>query len=125
MHGAIHRLCAYSAGSYGANGFVDEHLTIEWKRMFLICQDCRANFAMPIARTKRRNGAANGQREESDRLTVHVSEACVDVDSPVDAIDIPQLKSSIAPQATTRIRCVKYEIFVSLPRRGLTHRVHG
>ncbi len=38
-------LCAYCAGSFGAKGFVDKHLTIEWKSVLPICQDCRAFYS--------------------------------------------------------------------------------
>ena len=57
-------LCAYCAGSSGIEGFVDEHLTREWKSVLPGCPTCRADGALPIARTKRRNG---GAIQRSDR----------------------------------------------------------
>ncbi len=50
-------LCAYCAGSSGANGFVDDELTIDWKSVLHVCRQCRAKGALPLARIKRRNGA--------------------------------------------------------------------
>ena len=50
-------LGAYCAGSSREEGFVDEHLCIERKSMLLVCQPCRTKGALPIARSKRRNGA--------------------------------------------------------------------
>ncbi len=55
-------LCCYCAGSSGAKGSVDEVLTIEWKSVLPVCQQCRADGGLPLARTKKRNGASNGRR---------------------------------------------------------------
>jgi biotin synthase-like enzyme len=44
-------LCAYCAGSSGAKGFVEEHLTIEWKSVLPICKDCRADGASHASRS--------------------------------------------------------------------------
>jgi hypothetical protein len=55
---------AYCAGSSGAKEFVDDNLSIEWKSVLPICQDYRANGALPLAWTKRRNGAINGHRAQ-------------------------------------------------------------
>ena len=65
-------LCCYCAGLSGAKGYVDEVLTIEWKSVLPVCHQCRANGALPLARTKRRNGASNGRRAERARLTTQV-----------------------------------------------------
>ena len=101
-------LCAYCAGSSGAKGFVDEHLTIEWKSVLPICQDCRAHGAIPLARTKRRNGATHAQRAQRDRLTAEVLEAprlaFLDVVTPVEVTDIPPTPTSTAPRTTKRGR---------------------
>jgi hypothetical protein len=51
-------LWAYCAGLSGTKGFVDERLTREWKSVLPVCPTCRADGALPIARTKRRNGDA-------------------------------------------------------------------
>ncbi len=51
-------LCAYCAGSSGTKGYVDERLTQEWRSVLPVCPSCRADGALPIARTKRRNGDA-------------------------------------------------------------------
>jgi len=53
-------LCAYCARSSGTKGFVDDdHLSIEWKSLLSICQYCRVNGALPLARTRRWNNAVN------------------------------------------------------------------
>ncbi len=83
-------LCAYCAGSSGANGFVDEELTIEWKSVLPVCQHCRAEGALLLARTKRRNGGRNARRETRVRLTALAPQAAVaDGVSPVEGSDIP------------------------------------
>ena len=51
-------LCAYWAGSSGTEGYVDECLTRERKSVLPVCPSCRADDALPIARTRRRNGDA-------------------------------------------------------------------
>ena len=51
--------CAYCAGSTGADGFVDEELNVVWKSVLHVCQECRANGALPIAVSRSRNGVHN------------------------------------------------------------------
>ena len=48
-----------------------------------ICKDCRADGAIPLARTKRLNGVANAKRTQCDRLIADVPKANVDVVSPL------------------------------------------
>ena len=60
-------MCAYCADSSVAKGYVDEHLAAEWKSVLPICQNCRTYGAIPLARTKRRNGTAHAQRAQRDR----------------------------------------------------------
>ena len=68
-------LCAYCAGSSGANGIFDEMLSVEWKSVLLLCTSCAASGAIPLTRTRRRNGAANGQRAKRARQSVPSIEA--------------------------------------------------
>jgi hypothetical protein len=51
-------LCAYCAGSPRTEGYIDERSTQEWRSVLPVCPSCRAGGALPIARTKRRNGDA-------------------------------------------------------------------
>ena len=84
-------LCAYCAGSSGAKGFIDDHLQIEWKSVLPVCEVCRADGALPLARTKRRNGEANARRAQRDQLTSPATQASVDCDAispPSEATDI-------------------------------------
>ena len=60
-------LCDYCAGSSGSDGDIDEDLTREWKSVLPICPTCRAYGALPLARTRRRNGAANERRVQHAR----------------------------------------------------------
>jgi hypothetical protein len=68
-------LCAYCAGSSGSDGVVDEDLTREWKIVLpTIClTTCRADGALPLDRTRRRNGAANGRRAQRARLAASIA----------------------------------------------------
>ena len=66
-------LCAYCANSSGAKGFVDEHLSLEWKSVLLVCLECRAAGALPVARTKRSNGASNEHRSQRARVAASSS----------------------------------------------------
>jgi hypothetical protein len=94
--------CAYCVGSFGAKRFiVDELLTIEWKSVLPICEDCRAHGgALTVARTIRRNGAANAQlHAHRDHLTANAPQTHVDVVTPMKATDIPT-----APRITKRGR---------------------
>ncbi len=122
-------LCAYCANSSGAKGFVDEHLTIQWKSVLPICQDCRAHGAIPLARAKRRNGAAYAQRAQCDLLTAEVPEAprpeIYDVVTPVEAAGIPPTRTSTAPRTAKRGRRAESETAGKLPRRRLSLRVRG
>ena len=118
-------MCAYCAGSSGAKGFVEEHLTIEWKSVLPICKDCRAKGVVPLARTKRRNGAANAKRKQRDRLIADVPQANVDVVSPLEATDTPPTTTPIAPRATKRGRHEDSERSRKRPRRRLPRGVRG
>jgi biotin synthase-like enzyme len=118
-------MCAYCAGSSGAKGFVEEHLTIEWKRVLLICKDCRADGAITLARNKRRNGAANAKRIQRDRLINDVPQANVDVVSPLEATDTSPTTTHITPRATKRGRRVDSKRSGKRPRRRLPRGVRG
>jgi len=115
-------LCAYCAGSSGANGFVDEHLIIEWKSVLHICQVCRADDAIPLARTKRRNGTTNAQRAQRDRCRcfgADVSQARRDDVTPMEVTDKPSTTTSRAPRTTKRGRRADSEWAGKSPRRRL------
>jgi len=115
--------CAYCAGSSGAKGFVDDNLSIEWKSVLPICQDCRAYGALPLARTKRKNGAVNGHRTHRNRLTADVSQAHVDVVTLMVSMDMPLATTSTAPRSVERGRRVDSEVFGKLPRCRVSRRV--
>ena len=66
-------MCAYCSGSSGAESFVDDHLGIEWKSVLHVCQPCRTEGALPIAKFERRNGAQNERRAQRARQTAHAS----------------------------------------------------
>jgi hypothetical protein len=112
------KLCAYCAGSSEAKGFLDEHLTIEWKSVLPICQQCRADGAIPLARTKRRNGEANGHRARRDRLmTAAVTQPSENVVTPAEAADIPPSRTSTTSRTSKRGRRVDSALVASRPRR--------
>ena len=87
--------------------------------MLHICKDCRADDAIPLARTKRRKGIANAKHAHRNRLIADVPQANVDVVSPVEAIDIPPTTTSIAPRATKSERREGSERSSKRPRRRL------
>jgi len=94
-----------------------------------ICQNCRSHGAIPLARTKRRNGAAYAQRAQRDLLTVEVHEAprpeISDVVTPVEAPGIRPTRTSTAPRTTKRGRRAESETAGKLPRRRLSRRDRG
>ena len=106
------KLCAYCAGSSGADGFVDEELNVVWKSVLPVCQECRANGVLPIARSRRRNGALVDKRAQRRRLnTATASQARVDVDTDAarEAIEEDGVPPTIAsattiPTATRAVR---------------------
>ena len=61
-------MCAYCAGSSGHEGFIDEHLRGEWKSLLPVCQACRAKGALPLTRTRKRNGSARARQHETTLL---------------------------------------------------------
>ena len=61
-------LCAYCAGASGLSGFVDEELREEWKSLLPVCQTCRDDGALPLVRTRKRNGAARAKQGQLTRL---------------------------------------------------------
>ena len=50
-------MCAYCAGSHGFEGTIDEDLYIEYKTVLPLCEVCRGLGALPVVKTRRRNGA--------------------------------------------------------------------
>ena len=73
-------------------------VTLEWKSVLLVCRQCRADGLLPLARTKRRNGAAIARRAQRVRLTTPTPQADVEgVVSPVEESDIPPSMPVIVP----------------------------
>jgi len=71
------------------------------------CASCmppmRADGALPLDRTKRRNGAANARRAQRVRLTAPTLQADVDgVVYPVEGSDIPPSMPVTAPRIRKR-----------------------
>jgi hypothetical protein len=66
-------LCAYCASSSGNDGVVDKDLTPEWKSVLPICASCRSDGGLPLARTRRRNGARNERRTQRARLASSIA----------------------------------------------------
>jgi hypothetical protein len=62
------KLCAYCAGTNGVDGSIDEKQTLEWRSVLPICTTCRANGALPLVRSRRRNGGAYERRAQRARL---------------------------------------------------------
>jgi hypothetical protein len=77
-------------------------MTIEWKSELPICKDCLGDGAIPLARTKRQNRAANAKRTQRNRLIADVPQINIDVVSPLEATDIPLATPSTTPRATKR-----------------------
>ena len=67
------KLCAYCAGTSGLDGFVDEELAVEWRSLLPVCQTCRDDGALPLVRTRKRNGSARARQAQTARLTEVVS----------------------------------------------------
>jgi hypothetical protein len=109
--------------SYLSSG--SDHLSIEWKSVLPVCQNCRADGAIPLARSKRRNGAVNGKRAERDRVTADVPEANVDDVSPMVATGMPPATTSTAPRTTKRGRRVDLELVGKRSRRRVSRRVQS
>jgi len=111
-------------GSSGTKGFVDEYSSIEWKSVLPICRDCRADGAIPLAQTKRRNGATHARRAQRDRLT---SEAPIDVVTPMEDPGIPPIIATpCAPRTTKCGHHTQSEVVGKHSRhRRLTRQVRG
>ena len=94
-------LCAYCVGSSGAEGTIDEHLSIEWKHVYIpVCRLCRASGALPLARSRTRNGVATERRTQRTRLVS--SDAHQDSTSTGDLTHVPGAASgAIAPLPTS------------------------
>ncbi len=120
-------LCAYYASSSGAKGVFEEDRTIEWKSVLPICcKDCCAYGAIPLARTKRRNRAANAKRTQRDRCIADASQANVDMICPLEATDIPPTTTSIIAPHATKCGCREdSERSGKCPRRRLPREIRG
>jgi len=68
-------LCACCAGASEATGVIDERVSLVWKIVLPICQQCHSSGALPIVRSRIRNGAGSEQRVQRPRLTTHASQA--------------------------------------------------
>ena len=115
-------LCAQCAGSSEAMRSIDDHLNIEWKNVLLVCHLCRADGALPLARTKRRNGEANARRTQRDRQTSPTPHASIvdAISPPAEATDIPP--PSITMRTSKRGR-KQSNLAASSPRRTTRARV--
>ena len=98
-------LYVYCSGSSGASEFVDDHLSIEWKSLLPIYQDCRAHDALPLARTKRSNGAVNVHRAQHNRLTADDPRAHVDIVTLMQATRMTLVTTSRQSCYTKRTIC--------------------
>lgn len=78
-------LCAYCAGVSGLSGFVDEELREEWKSLLPVCQTCRDDGALPLVRTRKRNGAARGKQAQTTRLRESASVQQAAAEAPPSA----------------------------------------
>ena len=95
-------------------------LTIEWKSVLPVCQQCRAYGALPLARTKRRNGASNVQRAHRARLTTQLHVAFVIVASTIQASVSQAPEPYIAPRPSKRKRrngAAQFDLVATRPRR--------
>ena len=90
------KLCAYCAGTNGVVGSIDENQTSEWRSVLPICTTCRANGALPLVRTRRRNGGTYERQARRARLenldTTHQEHVSMGVEGSVEAsphVDVP------------------------------------
>ena len=72
--------------------------------MIYVCQQCCAQGALPLAHTKKRNGATNAHRAQRARLTAPAPQADVDVISVVGGSVLPPSMPFIAPHVSKRRR---------------------
>jgi hypothetical protein len=105
------KLCAYCAGSSGADGFIDEELNVVWKSVLPVCQEGCAHGALPIARSRRRNGAQIENRAQRCHLTTTASQARDDVNTIAvteaieeDAVPLTTVATTTIPTATRVLR---------------------
>ena len=115
------KLCAYCAGSSGADGFVDEELNVVWKSVLHVCQECRANGALPIVRSRRRNDAHIDKRAQHRRLTAIARSQARDDD--VDTVGVTQAieKDVVSPTtATPTTRVMRRGRQPRKPNSGIT-----
>ncbi len=60
-------LCSYCAGMNGKL-YVDEELRVEWKSLLSVCKFCMDEDALPLVRSKRRNGSPQCEEESTIRM---------------------------------------------------------
>jgi hypothetical protein len=78
--------------------------------VLLVCQEFRANGALPIARSRRRNGAHIENRAQRRRLTAGASQARDDIDNVAGTYAIeeesipPSTIATTSTPATTRVQ---------------------
>ena len=98
------KLCAYCAGLSGSEGIVDEELSLQWKSVLPVCPACSAKGALPLARTRRRNGVVNERRAQRARLVAPPASLppSDDVAPPPNGESIPQ--PAVGPRVIRRRR---------------------
>jgi hypothetical protein len=105
-------MCGYCAGSYGLDGFVDDHLRVQWKSLLPVCQECRDVGALPLARTRKRNASAIEIQAETVRLAEEVR------DEREEQVDLTEEETAshpiLVPQRQARRR--KHRSPSSTPR---------
>ncbi len=104
-------------------------LAWEWKRVLLIYPMCRADGALSLARTRRRNGAANGRCAQRACLATIASSLTLDADfTPVEATNgevYHHDDSVIGPRVISRGRRSQPSEPASRSRRATSRRVAG
>ena len=99
---------------------ISDTVQVEWKSVLPVCEICRADGALPLARTKRRTGEANARRAERDRLTNPVpNNASLNAISPTaaEATDItPPSTTAMSSRGRKRVR-KQSNLAATRPRR--------
>jgi hypothetical protein len=67
------KLCDYCACASRNEGLIDEDLTLLWKTVLPLCQECRAGGAAPLPRSRRINGGNTERRAQRYRLETPVT----------------------------------------------------
>ena len=97
-------MCAYCSGSSGSEGLVDEELTQQWKSVLQVFHACRAKGALPLARTRRRNGDVNERRAQRARLAAPPTSLAPSEDVPFATHGEANPRPIVGPRARRRKR---------------------